>query len=78
MSLAQEFQALKIAAEEKSSLCPSFQKELSFTKSSQAVCAMKELLVTACKNQWDQLLGKGYEESCFHGMQEGVYLATMG
>lgn len=68
----QEFQALKIAAEEKSSLCPSFQKELSFTKSSQAVCAVKELLVTGCKNQWDQLLGKGYEESGFHGMQEAV------
>ncbi|XP_053903763.1 E3 ubiquitin-protein ligase TRIM47 [Malaclemys terrapin pileata] len=68
----QEFQTLKIAAEEKSSLCPSFQKELSFTKSSQAVCAVKELLVTACKNQWDQLLGKGYEESGFHGMQEAV------
>ncbi|XP_074871089.1 E3 ubiquitin-protein ligase TRIM47 isoform X2 [Carettochelys insculpta] len=58
----QEFQALKIAAEEKSSLCPSFPKELSFTKSSQAVRAVKELLVTACKNQWDHLLGRGYEE----------------
>ncbi|XP_034646262.1 E3 ubiquitin-protein ligase TRIM47 isoform X2 [Trachemys scripta elegans] len=72
VELIKEFQTLKIAAEEKSSLCPSFQKELSFTKSSQAVCAVKELLVTACKNQWDQLLGKGYEESGFHGMQEAV------
>uniref|UniRef100_A0A7M4EG38 B30.2/SPRY domain-containing protein n=1 Tax=Crocodylus porosus TaxID=8502 RepID=A0A7M4EG38_CROPO len=55
----QEFQALKIAAEENNSPGPSFQKELSFTKSSQVVCAVKELLVTACKSQWDQLLGKG-------------------
>ncbi|KYO31172.1 tripartite motif-containing protein 47 [Alligator mississippiensis] len=68
----QEFQALKIAAEENNSPGPSFQKELSFTKSSQVVCAVKELLVTACKSQWDQLLGKGADGAGFHDMQEVI------
>ncbi|KAH0629507.1 hypothetical protein JD844_011611 [Phrynosoma platyrhinos] len=58
ISFLQEFQALKIAAEEKNFPCTSFSKELSFIKSSQAVFTVKELLVNICKNQWDQLSGK--------------------
>lgn len=70
--LAQEFQALKIAAEEKNFPCTSFPKELSFIKSSQAVSMVKELLMNVCKNQWDQLSGKGDEELVLYGMPEGL------
>ncbi|XP_053147224.1 E3 ubiquitin-protein ligase TRIM47 [Hemicordylus capensis] len=70
ISFLQEFQALKIAAEEKNFPCTSFPKELSFIKSSQAVFVVKELLVNICKNQWDQLSGKGDEEPLLYGMSE--------
>lgn len=70
--LAQEFQALKIAAEEKNFPCTSFPKELSFIKSSQAVFAVKEMLVNICKNQWDQLSGKGEEGPVLYGIPEGL------
>lgn len=70
--LAQEFQALKIAAEERNFSCTSFPKELSFIKSSQAVFAVKEMLVNICKTQWDQLSGKGYEGPVRYGMPEGL------
>uniref|UniRef100_A0A8D2NE70 Tripartite motif containing 47 n=1 Tax=Zonotrichia albicollis TaxID=44394 RepID=A0A8D2NE70_ZONAL len=51
----QEFQALKAAMEENLSPPLSFQKELNFTKCTQAVGAMKDVLSTACKNQWNHL-----------------------
>ncbi|NXO31397.1 TRI47 protein, partial [Cisticola juncidis] len=57
----QEFQALKVAMEENLSPPLSFQKELNFTKCTQAVGAMKDVLSTACKNQWNHLQGKGID-----------------
>ncbi|NXE48790.1 TRI47 protein, partial [Casuarius casuarius] len=69
----QEFQALKIAMEENLSPAPSFQNELSFTKSAQAVCAVKDVLSDACKNQWDHLLGKEVDGLIFQEMEEGLY-----
>ncbi|NXD16032.1 TRI47 protein, partial [Nothocercus nigrocapillus] len=68
----QEFQALKIALEENLSPAPSFQNELSFTKSAQAVSAVKEALAAACKNQWDRLLGKGGDGLSFQEAEEGL------
>ncbi|XP_054250031.1 E3 ubiquitin-protein ligase TRIM47 [Indicator indicator] len=61
----QEFQALKVAMEEK--LCPalSFQNELNFTKCTKAVGAVKDVLSAACKNQWDLLQGKGVDGLSF-------------
>ncbi|KAF7249175.1 E3 ubiquitin-protein ligase TRIM47 [Varanus komodoensis] len=70
ISFLQEFQALKIVSEEKNIPCANFPKELSFIKSSQAVSAVKELLVNICKSQWDQLSGKGEEEPILYGMPE--------
>ncbi|XP_015269974.1 PREDICTED: tripartite motif-containing protein 47 isoform X2 [Gekko japonicus] len=70
ISFLQEFQALKTAMEEKTFPSTSFPKELSFIKSSQSVSAMKEQLVNICKNQWDQLSGKGDEVPVFYGMPE--------
>ncbi|KGL72278.1 Tripartite motif-containing protein 47, partial [Tinamus guttatus] len=68
----QEFQALKIAMEENLSPAPSFQNELSFTKSAQAVSAVKEVLAAACKNQWERLLGKGGDGLSFQETEEEV------
>ncbi|XP_063149132.1 E3 ubiquitin-protein ligase TRIM47 [Candoia aspera] len=70
ITFLQEFQALKIAAEEKKIACTNFPRELSFIKSSQAVFAVKELLGNICKNQWDQLSGKGENGPFLHGMSE--------
>ncbi|XP_058021930.1 E3 ubiquitin-protein ligase TRIM47 [Ahaetulla prasina] len=70
ITFLQEFQALKIAAEEKNLACSNFPRELSFIKSSQAVFAMKELLGNICKNQWDQLSGKGENGPFLHGIPE--------
>ncbi|XP_062830059.1 E3 ubiquitin-protein ligase TRIM47 [Anolis carolinensis] len=74
ISFLQEFQALKIAAEENNFSSASFPKELSFIKSSQAVCTVKEWLVNICKNQWDLLSGKGADGTIPYGMPE----VTMG
>ncbi|NWI16340.1 TRI47 protein, partial [Crypturellus soui] len=68
----QEFQALKIAMEENLSPAPSFQNELSFTKSAQAVSAVKEVLAAACKNQRERLLGKGGDGLSFQETEEGL------
>ncbi|XP_062447933.1 E3 ubiquitin-protein ligase TRIM47 [Rhea pennata] len=68
----QEFQALKIAMEENLSPARSFQKELSFTRSTQAVCTVKDVLSAACKNQWDHLLGKGVDGLSFQETEEAV------
>ncbi|NWV51107.1 TRI47 protein, partial [Daphoenositta chrysoptera] len=54
----QEFQALKVAMEENLSPPLSFQNELNFTKCTQAVGTVKDVLSTACKNQWNRLQGK--------------------
>lgn len=70
--LAQEFQALKAAMEENLSPPLSFQKELNFTKCTQAVGAMKDVLSTACKNQWNHLQGKGIDGLNCQEMEEGL------
>lgn len=70
--LAQEFQALKAAMEENLSPPLSFQKELNFTKCTQAVGAMKDVLSTACKNQWNHLQGKGVDGLNCQEMEEGL------
>ncbi|XP_041888514.1 E3 ubiquitin-protein ligase TRIM47 [Corvus kubaryi] len=57
----QEFQALKVAMEENLSPPLSFQNELNFTKCTQAVGAVKDVLSTICKNQWNHLQGKGID-----------------
>ncbi|XP_075296857.1 E3 ubiquitin-protein ligase TRIM47 isoform X2 [Opisthocomus hoazin] len=57
----QEFQALKVAMEERLSPAPSFQNELNFTRCAQTVGAVKDVLSAACKNQWDHLQGKGID-----------------
>ncbi|KFP29555.1 Tripartite motif-containing protein 47, partial [Colius striatus] len=67
----QEFQALKVAMEENVSPALSFQNELNFTRCTQAVCAVKDALAAACKNQWDHLQGKGIDGLSFQEMEEG-------
>ncbi|XP_029815933.1 E3 ubiquitin-protein ligase TRIM47 [Manacus vitellinus] len=66
----QEFQALKVAMEEKLSPAPSFQNELNFTKCTQVVGAVKDVLSTACKNQWNHLQGKGVDGLNYQEMEE--------
>ncbi|NXF51763.1 TRI47 protein, partial [Oceanites oceanicus] len=68
----QEFQALKAAMEENPSPALSFQNELNFTKCTQAVGAVKDVLSAACKNQWDHLQGKGIDGLSFQEMEEGL------
>ncbi|NXQ90335.1 TRI47 protein, partial [Nyctibius grandis] len=67
----QEFQALKVAMEENLSPALSFPNELNFTKCTQAVSAVKDVLSAACKNQWDHLQGKGTDGLSFQEMEEG-------
>ncbi|NXB77389.1 TRI47 protein, partial [Donacobius atricapilla] len=68
----QEFQALKVAMEENLSPPPGLQKELNFTKCTKAVGAMKDVLSTACKNQWNHLQGKGIDGLNCQEMKEGL------
>ncbi|NWQ58845.1 TRI47 protein, partial [Neopipo cinnamomea] len=68
----QEFQALKVAMEENLSPAPSFQNELNFTKCTQVVGAVKDVLSTACKNQWNHLQGKGIDGLNYQEMEEGL------
>uniref|UniRef100_A0A8C5U2L6 Tripartite motif containing 47 n=1 Tax=Malurus cyaneus samueli TaxID=2593467 RepID=A0A8C5U2L6_9PASS len=68
----QEFQALKVAMEENHSPALSFQNELNFTKCTQAVGAVKDVLSTACKNQWNHLQGKGIDGLNGQEMEEGL------
>ncbi|KAF1484834.1 Tripartite motif-containing protein 47, partial [Eudyptula minor novaehollandiae] len=68
----QEFQALKVAMEENLSPALSFQNELNFTKCTQAVGTVKDVLSAACKKQWDHLQGKGTDGLSFLEMEEGL------
>ncbi|NXN33161.1 TRI47 protein, partial [Nycticryphes semicollaris] len=68
----QEFQALKVAMEENFSPALSLQKELNFTKCTQAVRAIKDVLSAACKNQWDHLQGKGIDGLGLQETEEGL------
>lgn len=70
--LAQELLALRLALEEGCGPGPGPPRELSFTKSSQAVRAMREVLTAACASQWEQLRGLSSDEE---GLQK---LSTEG
>lgn len=60
--LVQEFLALRLALEEGCGPGPGPPRELSFTKSSQVVRAVRDILVSACASQWEQLRGLGSDE----------------
>lgn len=60
--LAQELLALRLALEDGCGPGPGPPRELSFTKSSQAVRAVRDILVSACASQWEQLRGLGSGE----------------
>ncbi|XP_075415569.1 E3 ubiquitin-protein ligase TRIM47 [Tenrec ecaudatus] len=62
VSYLQELLALRLALEEGCGPGPGPPKELSFTKSSQAVRTVKELLATVCTSQWEQLQGLESDE----------------
>ncbi|XP_007536790.1 E3 ubiquitin-protein ligase TRIM47 isoform X1 [Erinaceus europaeus] len=59
VSFLQELLALRLALEEGCGPGPSPPRELSFTKSSQAVQTVRDVLAAACANQWEQLQGPG-------------------
>ena len=60
--LAQELLALRLALEEGCGPGPGPPRELSFTKSSQAVQVVRDGLASACTSQWEQLQGLGSDE----------------
>ncbi|XP_077019981.1 E3 ubiquitin-protein ligase TRIM47 isoform X2 [Tamandua tetradactyla] len=62
VSFLQELLALRLALEEGCGPGPSPPRELSFTKSSQAVQAVRDVLAAACTSQWEQLQGLGSNE----------------
>lgn len=62
--LPQELLALRLALEEGCGPGPGPPRELSFTRSSQAVRAVRELLTATCASQWEQLRGLGTEGGC--------------
>ncbi|XP_004592956.2 E3 ubiquitin-protein ligase TRIM47 [Ochotona princeps] len=62
VSFLQELLTLKLALEEGCGPGPGLPTELSFTKSSQAVRAVRDMLVAACTGQWGQLQGLGIDE----------------
>lgn len=74
--LAQELLALRLALEEGCGPGPTPPRELSFTKSSQAVRAVKEVLSVACASQWEQLRGLSGDEDGLQklGMEGGCLL----
>uniref|UniRef100_A0ABI8AFU9 Tripartite motif containing 47 n=1 Tax=Felis catus TaxID=9685 RepID=A0ABI8AFU9_FELCA len=61
LDLPQELLALRLALEEGCGPGPGPPRELSFTRSSQAVRAVRELLTATCASQWEQLRGLGTE-----------------
>ncbi|XP_035314573.1 E3 ubiquitin-protein ligase TRIM47 isoform X1 [Cricetulus griseus] len=62
VSFLQELLALRLALEEGCGPGPGPPRELSFTKSSQVVRALRDILVSACASQWEQLRGLGSDE----------------
>ncbi|XP_073901197.1 E3 ubiquitin-protein ligase TRIM47 isoform X2 [Castor canadensis] len=62
VSFLQELLALRLALEEGCGPGPGPPRELSFTKSSQAIRAVRDVLVSACASQWEQLQGLGSDE----------------
>ncbi|KAM9515598.1 E3 ubiquitin-protein ligase TRIM47 isoform 2-T2 [Guaruba guarouba] len=77
VELIKEFQALKVAMEENLSPALSLPNELNFTKCAQAVSAVKGVLSTACKNQWDHLQGKGVEEQSYQEIAEVLAVSRL-
>ncbi|KAM8992074.1 E3 ubiquitin-protein ligase TRIM47 isoform 2-T2 [Ara ararauna] len=77
VELIKEFQALKVAMEENLSPALSLPNELNFTKCAQAVSAVKGVLSTACKNQWDHLQGKGIEEQSYQEIAEVLAVSRL-
>lgn len=69
----QELLALRLALEEDGGPGPGPPRELSFTKSSQVVRAVRDVLAAACASQWEQLQGPGSEEDGLQkpGTEEG-------
>lgn len=62
VSFLQELLALRLALEEGSGPGPGPPRELGFTKSSEAVRAVREALAAACASQWDRLRGLSGDE----------------
>nr|XP_040124367.1 E3 ubiquitin-protein ligase TRIM47 [Ictidomys tridecemlineatus] len=62
VSFLQELLALRLALEEGCGPGPGPPRELSFTKSSQAVRAVRDVLASACASQWEQLRGLGSDD----------------
>ncbi|XP_033923398.1 E3 ubiquitin-protein ligase TRIM47 [Melopsittacus undulatus] len=73
----QEFQALKVAMEENLSPALSFPNELNFTKCTQAVSAVKDVLSATCKKQWDHLQGKGIDEQSYQEIEEELAVSRL-
>ncbi|XP_051036794.1 E3 ubiquitin-protein ligase TRIM47 isoform X2 [Phodopus roborovskii] len=63
VSFLQELLALRLALEEGCGPGPGPPRELSFTKSSQVVRALRDTLVSACASQWEQLRGLSADEA---------------
>ncbi|XP_054565130.1 E3 ubiquitin-protein ligase TRIM47 isoform X1 [Eptesicus fuscus] len=66
VSFLQELLALRLALEEGCGPGPGPPRELGFTKSSQAVRAVREVLAAACASQWGQLRGLSGDEDGPH------------
>ncbi|NIG59140.1 tripartite motif-containing protein 47 [Pontoporia blainvillei] len=62
VSFLQELLELRLALEEGCGPGPGPPRELSFTKSSQAVQVVRDGLASACTSQWEQLQGLGSDE----------------
>lgn len=71
--LVQELLALRLALEEGCGPGPGPPRELNFTKSSQVVRTLRDILVSACASQWEQLRGLGSDEDELqkHGSEGG-------
>lgn len=71
--LVQELLTLRLALEEGCGPGPGPPRELSFTKSSQVVRTLRDILVSACASQWEQLRGRGSDEDELqkHGSEGG-------
>lgn len=67
--VAQELLALRLALEEGSGPAPGPLGELGFTKSSQAVQAVREALAAACTSQRGQLRGLSGDEDAPHKLR---------
>ncbi|KAL6046937.1 hypothetical protein STEG23_019977, partial [Scotinomys teguina] len=74
VSFLQELLVLRLALEEGCGPGPGPPRELGFTKSSQVVRALRDILVSTCASQWEQLRGLNSEEDELqkHGSEADV------